>query len=160
MFVDVLLDDHWLVMLMDDFLMVFMEDVFSVLHNNILVMLVNNILMDLLDDGLLNVSSDVGSKFVPLDGLAFVGLLVLSLLLVSDHHWGFVDFLDNSLPGYKSLVDMSSMGVTMFNVVHMSATNAMFMRMSMNKIVIMRVALIVSVALNVSLTIVSMVVTV
>lgn len=92
--VDVLLNHDWLMMLVNNILMVLMNYIFLVLNDNILVMLVDDILMDFLHNSGIGVGSDFLSKLVSVDGLAFVGALVDSLLVVSDHNWLFVDLLD------------------------------------------------------------------
>jgi hypothetical protein len=132
MLMDVLLNDHWLMVLMDDLLMVLVEDVLSVFHDNVLVMLMNNVLMDLLHDGGLNGGPNISSEFVPLDSLALVGLLVLSLLLVSDHYGLLVDLLYH----YGSTsCKLFSVGVIMLEVVLVSVADSMFVRVPMFKVV-------------------------
>ena len=71
-FVDVLFNDHWLMMFMDDFLMMFVENIFLVFHNDIFVMFVDYVLMILLNDGLCNFYSNISGEVVSLDGLSFV----------------------------------------------------------------------------------------
>ena len=92
--VDVLLNDHWLMMLMNDVLMMLMNNILLVLNNNIFVMLVDHVLMDLLNDGCIGVGSVLVSKVVSVNGLTFIGALVDSLFVVSDHNWLFVDLFN------------------------------------------------------------------
>lgn len=94
-FVDVLFDDHWLMMFMNDFLMMFVENIFSVFNDNVLVMFVDHILMNFLNNRLSNFYSHIGGKVVSLDGLTFICLLVYGLLLMGDDHGFLVNLLND-----------------------------------------------------------------
>ncbi len=93
MFVDVLLYDHWLMMLMDNVLMVLVDYILVVLNDNIFVMFMDNILVDLLNDGSIDMGLNLSGELMLLNNLAFIGLLEYCLLLMGDHNWLFVDLL-------------------------------------------------------------------
>jgi len=94
MLVNMLLNHDWLMMLMNNVLMMLMNNIFLVLNDDILVMLVDHILMNFLHDGCIGVSPVFFSKLVSVHCLAFIGALVYSLLVVSDHNW-FLIYLFN-----------------------------------------------------------------
>lgn len=96
-FMHVLLNNDWLVVLVDNLLMMFVKNIFLVLNNHIFVMFMDDVLMDFLDDGGSDVGSHVSGKLVSFNGLTFIGLLVDCLFVVSDNNWLFVDLLNNDL---------------------------------------------------------------
>lgn len=75
-FMNVLLNNNWLMMFMDDLLMMFVNNVFLMINEDVLVMLMDDIFVDFLNDGLSDVSLNFSSKFMLLNGLAFVDFLV------------------------------------------------------------------------------------
>lgn len=93
-FVNVLLNNNWLMMFMNDLLMMFMDNVFLMFYQNILVVLVDDIFVDFLDDGLSDVSLNFSSKFMLLNGLAFINFLVYCFFLMFDNNWLFVYLFD------------------------------------------------------------------
>jgi len=94
MLVDVLLDHDWLMMLMNNILMMLMNYIFLVLNNNIFVMFMDNILMNLFHDSCISVGSVFIVQVVSFNSLTFIGALVDSLFVVSDHNWFLVDLFN------------------------------------------------------------------
>jgi len=95
--VDMLFNDHWLMMFMNNILMMLMNYIFVMFHNDILVVLVDHILVNFFHDGSIDVSLDVSGKFVLLNYFTFIGLLVHCLFFVSDHDGFFVNLLNNNV---------------------------------------------------------------
>jgi hypothetical protein len=90
-FVDMLLNDDWLMMFMNHLLMVLMYDILSVLNKNVHVVLMHNVLMDFLQNGLRDVSLDFDSEVMLFDGLALVDIFVGGFFLMLYHY----SFLEN-----------------------------------------------------------------
>jgi len=89
---DVLLNDHWLMVLMDHLLMVFVDDVLLMFYEHVLVVFVDDVLVDLLEDGLGDVGLDLDSEIMLLHGLSFVDFFALGLVLVLHHDGLFGDY--------------------------------------------------------------------
>ncbi len=94
---DVLLNDHWLMMFMNNVLMMLMDNISLMFNIYILVVLVDHILMNFLNNSCIGVGSVLVSEVVSVHSLAFIGALVDSLLLVRNHNWFFVDLLNVSV---------------------------------------------------------------
>jgi len=97
MLVDVLLNHDWLMMLMNNILMMLMNYIFLVLNNNIFVMFMDNILMNLFHNSCISVGSVFIVQVVSFNSLTFIGALVDSLFVVSDHNGFLVDLFNMSV---------------------------------------------------------------
>jgi hypothetical protein len=123
-FVDVLLNNHWLMMLMNHILMMFVDNIFLVFNIYILVMLMNYILMDFFDNWLSDVSLYFSVKFMLLYIHTFISFLELGFFLMLHHDWFLVDFLHHGLTlelrrptvGLRSSLDVSSCHILTFSM--------------------------------------------
>lgn len=97
MFVNVLFNQDWLMMLMNNVLMMLMDDIFLMFNDHIFVVLVNNILMDFFNNGCISVGSVFLSEFVSFYGSAFVLGLDNLLFVMGDDNGLFVNLLNDHL---------------------------------------------------------------